>query len=78
MTPCNRTTRRLTAIRDQRTGRLFVIELTSGGVSLRIRPLGHRTGYVVPYAAIWLTGAKLRAAEIAREKAERKTTESKP
>lgn len=68
MTGLHRTCRRLTAIRDQRTGKPFVIELTEGGVSLKIRPYKHRIGYTVPILAIWMTGARLRAEEIKAEK----------
>lgn len=72
MTPINRPVRRVTREIDTRTGRPIVIELMEGGRLVRVRAKGQRTAYVVPYKAIWMLGAKLRAAEIqAAKKAKR-------
>lgn len=72
MTPITRTVRRVTREIDTRTGRPIVIELIEGGRLVRVRAKGQRTAYTVPYKAIWLLGARLRAAEIQAEKKAKK------
>ena len=75
MTGLNNGLRRLTAEIDQRTGEPMVIELTPH--TLRIRAKGHRGAYVIPWKAVWLLGAKIKAETLKAEKKQRQIERKK-
>jgi hypothetical protein len=53
-------------------GRPLIIRLEAGGRLVRIRQKGRRVSYTVTIQQIWMQGARNKAADLVREKAERR------
>ena len=76
MTGLHRAVRRVTN-ELHHSGRPLVIELEVGGKFIRIREKGRRSSYTVTYHAIYVMGARGRAAEIKAEKIARRKAKQK-